>query len=136
MARYHSTDICNHPDRKVHGANMGPIWDRQDPGEPHVGPMNFAIWAGIPFIPKNNLWLLPLVQDLEKLITCNIITTEVYQICEQSIQCILSYDIAFTSFRLKAVQREMLKKSPQIQIWAESLLEIMGSLADIRQTTK
>ena len=27
-----------------HGANMGPIWDRQDPGGPHVGPMNFAIW--------------------------------------------------------------------------------------------
>ena len=30
---------------KVHGANMGPIWDRQDPGGPHVGPMNFAICA-------------------------------------------------------------------------------------------
>ena len=28
----------------VHGANMGPIWDRQDQGGPHVGPMNFAIW--------------------------------------------------------------------------------------------
>ena len=23
---------------------MGPIWGRQDPGGPHVGPMNFAIW--------------------------------------------------------------------------------------------
>ena len=23
---------------------MGPIWDRQDPGGAHVGPMNFAIW--------------------------------------------------------------------------------------------
>ena len=34
-----------HPDSKVHGANMGPIWGRQDPGGPHVGPMNFAIWA-------------------------------------------------------------------------------------------
>ena len=22
---------------------MGPIWGRQDPGGPHVGPMNFAI---------------------------------------------------------------------------------------------
>ena len=36
---------CQHPDNKVHGANMGPIWGRQDPGGPHVGPMNFAIWA-------------------------------------------------------------------------------------------
>ena len=24
---------------------MGPIWDRQDSDGPHVGPMNFAIWA-------------------------------------------------------------------------------------------
>ena len=32
------------PDSKVHGANMGPIWGRQDPGGPHVGSMNFAIW--------------------------------------------------------------------------------------------
>ena len=30
-------------DSKVHWANMGPIWGRQDPGGPHVGPMNFAI---------------------------------------------------------------------------------------------
>ena len=32
------------PDSKVHGASMGFIWGRQDPGGPHVGPMNFAIW--------------------------------------------------------------------------------------------
>ena len=32
------------PDSKVHGANMGPVWGRQDPGGSHVGPMNFAIW--------------------------------------------------------------------------------------------
>ena len=31
------------PDSKVHGANMGPIWGRQDPGGPQVGPMNLAI---------------------------------------------------------------------------------------------
>ena len=35
----------NLPDSKVHGANMGPIWGRQDPGGPHVGPVNFDIWA-------------------------------------------------------------------------------------------
>ena len=35
------------PDSKVRGANMGPIWGRQDPGGPHVVPMNFAIWGGI-----------------------------------------------------------------------------------------
>ena len=43
------TDSSSHDnalqDSKVHGANMGPIWGRQDLGGPHVGPMNFAIWA-------------------------------------------------------------------------------------------
>ena len=32
------------PDSKVHGSSMGPIWGRKNPGGPHVGPMNFAIW--------------------------------------------------------------------------------------------
>ena len=31
------------PDSKVHGDNMWPIWRREDPGGPHVGPMNLAI---------------------------------------------------------------------------------------------
>ena len=33
------------PDSKVHEANMGPIWGRQDAGGPHVGPVNFPIWG-------------------------------------------------------------------------------------------
>ena len=36
--------LLTNPDSKVHGANMGPIWGRQDPGGPHGGLMNFAIW--------------------------------------------------------------------------------------------
>ena len=34
------------PDSKVHGANMGPMWGRQDPDGPHVGPMILSgkIW--------------------------------------------------------------------------------------------
>ena len=44
--------MANHvPDSKVHGANMEPIWGRQDPGGPHVGPMNFATW-GEQFVGK------------------------------------------------------------------------------------
>ena len=35
------------PESKVHGANTGPIWGRQDPGGPHVGPMKFALWASL-----------------------------------------------------------------------------------------
>ena len=38
-------ELINYPNSKVRGANMGPIWGRQDPGGPHVGPMNFAIWV-------------------------------------------------------------------------------------------
>ena len=26
---------------------MGLIWGRQDPGGPHVGPVNFAIWVDV-----------------------------------------------------------------------------------------
>ena len=41
------------PNSKVHRANMGPIWGRQDPDGPHVGPMNFAIW--VYFQAKRNI---------------------------------------------------------------------------------
>ena len=36
----------SYPESKVYGANMGPTCGRQDPGEPHVSPMNFAVWVG------------------------------------------------------------------------------------------
>ena len=34
----------SNPDNMVRGANIGPIWGRQDPDGPHIGPMDFAIW--------------------------------------------------------------------------------------------
>ena len=40
----------NHPDSKVHGANMGPIWVFSAPDGPHVGPMNLATMAAMPNI--------------------------------------------------------------------------------------
>ena len=39
-----SSNTIHIPDSKVHGANVGPIWGRQDPDGPHVGPMNLAIY--------------------------------------------------------------------------------------------
>ena len=37
-----------HPDSKVHGGNTGSmIRGLQDPDGPHVGPMNFTIWADL-----------------------------------------------------------------------------------------
>ena len=44
-AKYKQTHSYSTNDSKVHGANMGPIWGRKDPGGPHVGPMNLAIWV-------------------------------------------------------------------------------------------
>ena len=37
--------MTNVPDSKMHGANVGPTWGRKDPGGPHVGRMNLAIWG-------------------------------------------------------------------------------------------
>ena len=47
LALYTWFDIILHhdPDSNFHAGNMGPIWGRQDPGGPHVGPMNIVIWV-------------------------------------------------------------------------------------------
>ena len=43
------------PNSKVHGANMGPTWGRQDPRGLHVGPMNLATWDMIVYLlPRRN----------------------------------------------------------------------------------
>ena len=42
-------------DNKVHRANIGPIWGRQDPGGPHVGHMNFVIWVYVVYWFKFNV---------------------------------------------------------------------------------
>ena len=50
--------FCQFPDNKVHGANMGPIWDRQDQGRSHVGPMNLAIWVEFwQMNDKETIWM-------------------------------------------------------------------------------
>ena len=41
--------------RNAHGDNMGPTWGRQDPGGPHVGHMNFAIWGGMIIVPHGRM---------------------------------------------------------------------------------
>ena len=43
------TALCDktrpHPDSKVYEDSTGPTWGRQDPGGPHVAPLNLVIWA-------------------------------------------------------------------------------------------
>ena len=41
---------CIYPDNKLHGANMGPTWGRQDPGGPHLGHMKIAIWVVVEWL--------------------------------------------------------------------------------------
>ena len=48
--------LMNDPNSKVHDANMGPIWGRQDPDGPHIGPMNFAISGSFaPSLPDSRM---------------------------------------------------------------------------------
>ena len=54
--------VSRSPDSKVHGANMGPIWVRQDPGGPHICPMNFASWV----VPLWVVWYLQLYTQLSQ----------------------------------------------------------------------
>ena len=42
--QWNMQDAQSYPDSKVHGANMGSTWGRQDPGRSCVGPMKLAIW--------------------------------------------------------------------------------------------
>ena len=37
------------PDSKVHGTN---IWGRQDPGGPHVGPIELVIWEDDSYVSR------------------------------------------------------------------------------------
>ena len=52
---------CPIRDSKVHGANMGPTWGRQDPGGPHVGHMYLTIWDNL---------LLGVSYDMSILVHC------------------------------------------------------------------
>ena len=54
-------------DSKIRGANGGPTRGRQDPGGPHVGRMNLAIWGFSTILPdvKSQWQCKPLVNSFE-----------------------------------------------------------------------
>ena len=54
------------PDSKVYGASMGPNWGRQDPGGPHVGPMDLAIWVFSLSINFNDLYWIKVKEWFKK----------------------------------------------------------------------
>ena len=43
---------------------MGPIWGRQDPGGPHVGPMNFVIWDALIMHPMLGVFIVSSKSEL------------------------------------------------------------------------
>ena len=47
-----------YPDSKIHGANLGSTWGRQDPGGPHVGHMSLAIWVGMALRQTGWIWAM------------------------------------------------------------------------------
>ena len=65
-------ELCSRscPDSKIHGANMGPIWGRQDPGGPHVGPMNFTLWVSVrnPLVSFSFIMISPSGEQPERLL--------------------------------------------------------------------
>ena len=61
---YHLSSFLDFPSSKVHGANMGPTWGRQDPGESHVGHMNLAIIFKIAEISPSIVVRLALVKHI------------------------------------------------------------------------
>ena len=72
----------NNPDSKVHGANMGPIWGRQDPDGPHVGPMKNAIWELVThLVPSdylNQWWLVVNYLSRYYLNQCRLINSQTW----------------------------------------------------------
>ena len=72
-----------YPNSKVHVANMGPIWGRQDPGGPHVGPMDVVIWVASS--PASLIW-----SNLYYDIFDTLKTSKIYVslLCQKKTKCI------------------------------------------------
>ena len=58
--------VLTHPGSN---ANMGPTWGRQDPGWPHVGPVNLTIWVSNAKGQEDTLHLQRLLSLAETLIS-------------------------------------------------------------------
>ena len=74
--------LHNIPDSKVHGANMGPIWGRQGPGGPHVGPMNFAIWDTLPRMTYK--WINILFKSTHFCVMCPLLVIKIVFMPDQN----------------------------------------------------
>ena len=88
------------PDSKVHGANIGPIWGRQDPGGPYVGPINLDIWVHLIIhewihklhiaLQEANINILAAMLseiNLKKVTYLKLFETNIYSNCHNFRQC-------------------------------------------------
>ena len=67
------------PDSKVHGANMGPTWGRQDPGGPHVGPVKLYIWVLVWCMWHTKPWGIRQVKTQRWLLMLRLFLNDLYE---------------------------------------------------------
>ena len=104
------------PGNKVHGAYMGPTWGRQDPGGPHVGPMNLAtrvstslglswkchsvtIYSAVPLqrgqFSTNHHKIRPIARPLGRGMRCFLCIQTLIYILPQYLQWCMKYPVIF-----------------------------------------
>ena len=69
-------EIKPFPDKKVHGANMGPTWVLSAPDGPHFGPMNLVIGisssnAKLLYVVHNSVASIDIVCEISYMVYCN-----------------------------------------------------------------
>ena len=79
--------IDTYPDSKVCGANMVPIWGRQDPGGPHVGLMNLAIWVVLTSI--KHLFVRCIILYSSNISIFNYMISRIDRQCHRNYSCLI-----------------------------------------------
>ena len=106
------------PDSKVHGAYMGPTWGRQDPGGPHVDPMN-RLAIGDIFTEQ--------VYSVSAANNQSVCERGQQPVCGDYVQCsyICSYDgtITVTSFENYSVWNHQQLRWPFVQLLVQTYIK-------------
>ena len=72
---------------------MGPTWGRQDPGGPHVGPMNLAIWVIIMLSVQYGISVLAIIESrMESVIFTTVKWNNIDRDLSKTNPCIFVYD--------------------------------------------
>ena len=104
------------PDSKVHGANMGPIWDLSAPGGPHVGPINLVIRDGLDNETCPKFWWVFYISCALYALSCYVL--------EHVIMCF--YGARFVELSKKQIA--VLGTSLVVQVWSIPYLVFPGKI--------